>query len=84
MTDLNSKRIEEEMENISLLSVVDAAQEKQLRIAKKLHTQFGHKRSETLVDTTKNAGVKNQSFLKVVAATEENCETCKRYKKLKS
>ena len=47
--DQNQKRIEDKMDNIFLLSVKDAYQEKQLSMTKKLHSQFGHSRSERLV-----------------------------------
>ena len=64
MIDLNPKRIEREMKEISLISIEDADQDKQFRMAKKLHTQFGHPRSERLVDLVKDAGVESQRFLK--------------------
>ena len=49
MIDQNQKRIEDKLDNILLLSVKDAYQEKQLNMTKKLHSQFGHSRSERLV-----------------------------------
>ena len=49
---------------------------------KKFHTQFGHPRSEQLIELMKNSGIEDEKFLKIVD-TVKNFETCKIQKKQK-
>ena len=76
MIDINPVKIENVKESISLFSLTEMT-------AKKLHTQFGHPRSERLIELIRNSAIEDDKFLKIVDDTEKNCETCKRYKKQK-
>ena len=49
----------------------------------KLHTQFGHARSERIIQLVKNAGVNDEQFEEKIKAAGNNCKVCKRYKKPK-
>ena len=74
--DLHPADLEEIKGNIALFNLTEAT-------AKKIHTQFGHARSERLKKLVTDAGVKDEKFLKLLDDTEDSCETCKRYKKPK-
>ena len=68
--------LEEIKGNIALFNLTEAT-------AKKIHTQFGHARSERVKKLVTDAGVKDEKFLKLLDDIEDSCETCKRYKKPK-
>ena len=54
-----------------------------LRIAKKLHVQFAHPRSERLIRLLKDGGVVDKRLNKRVRDVEEACEICQTHKRVK-
>ena len=49
--------------------------------AKKLHQQFGHPSSKRLVSLVKTAGIDDKELFQAINTLNENCDTCKRFKK---
>ena len=52
-----------------------------IKIALKLHKQFGHPSTEKLVKLIKDAGIYNGDLEKCIDNVVNNCEICCRYKK---
>ena len=50
-------------------------------IAKKLHQQFSHPRTDRLIKFIKTAGVENEQLVDALKEVGNQCETCKRYKR---
>ena len=85
MIDLNPKEIDltELEENLTLFSIQNASQQDKERMAAKLHTQFGHARSDRIVQLVKDAGIEDKEFELKLREIGESCEVCQRYKKTK-
>ena len=68
---------------VALFNIENATDNEKERMAKKLHTQFGHANSDRLLDLVKDAGVVDTEFRETIRSIEKKCEICKRYKKHK-
>ena len=80
-----NKSLGENNSEISLYCTVPLQQqdEKQLKAsALKLHRQFGHSPSARLRKLVISAGEGSEKLLKALDDVAENCETCKRYKRV--
>ena len=60
-------------------SVEGRTQPEKDKMAKKLHTQFGHSTHEKLIKLVKLAGCNDASFFKQIKEYTDQCETCLKY-----
>ena len=51
-------------------------------VARKLHHQFAHPSSKRLIDYVKTAGINNKELFDAIDVVSQQCNTCKRYKRV--
>ena len=66
-------------ENVVLFNLKEDANVK--AVAKKLHIQFSHPKSNRLIKLVKDAGVDNSELEDELKILDNKCDTCKRFKK---
>ena len=67
-----------------LFSINEASDDEKTKMALKLHSQFGHAKSERIIELVKDAGTGDDAFFDCIKSVEENCDICKRFKKPKA
>ena len=70
---------EEEIKELQVLFTLKEGEDVNV-VARKLHLQFTHPRTERIVKFMKTAGVENDELLEAMKEAREQCDTCKRFK----
>lgn len=52
------------------------------KVALKLHRQFGHPSCERLIQMIRNSGVKDSNLEDKISAITEECDICRKFKKV--
>ena len=67
--------------NPLLLNIAELDKKEKLKVASKLHKQFGHADSSRIVNLIKDAGTFDDDLAHHIENVEENCSTCNKFKK---
>ena len=70
---------DEEIKELQVLFTLKEGEDVNV-VARKLHLQFTHPRTERIVKFMKTAGVENDELLEAMKEAREQCDTCKRFK----
>ena len=57
------------------------SKEEKLKVAKKLHGQFGKSTSVKLIELLKNAVANDKELCEIIEETTKECEVCLKYQK---
>ena len=69
---------------VEVLLATDNTEEKKKKkeyIASKLHKQFWHPKSASLIDLIRTAGISDKDLLDMIKDLDKSCEICMRYKR---
>ena len=68
-------------DNPVLMNLAELNKTEKLKVATKLHKQFGHADSSRLVELIKDAGTDDEDLTHCIESVEEKCSTCNSFKK---
>ena len=63
------------------INIEGKTEKDKIKMAAKLHLQFGHPSHKRLLQLVTSAGIKDESFIRIMENHAGKCETCIRYKK---
>ena len=80
---LGSATSEEEKVEETFLKIEELDRESKRKACRKLYIQFGHARSNRLLNLLKDANVEDKETSDFIKEVKEKCETCIKFKKSK-